>query len=370
MIIRRIGFVILSALSLMASAQVVPQHKKTHVLLEKAKLPEKPYLAFPALIDLGSDVLISYKHGRSHAGDPGATMDMLRIDCAGVVKPCGTIAALDGLIMQMGEWARFPDGSIANYIDAQKKGKPSRVGLRVVRSTDGGKTFGPVERVGVIDGVEYGYAFEAITQGKTTWMLVMTFSNLEGGKFSLKLPRVAGSVDIIRSEDSGVSWHFVRSLTRELAGAPINESSFAICGDGFIVAARGYDKRQWLMRTDGEFRVTRKVDLTKENAFITSYVGRPRVFTRDGGWYLMGRNYIALKTPMRFSMFRFDPDTLAVTKHVILDNDKGKKVPDGYYAMPYWRERSGKTEFNVVTYKRDAVRHGIIRFVYDWEEIR
>jgi hypothetical protein len=68
MIIRRIGFVILSALSLMASAQVVPQHKKTHVLLEKAKLPDKPYLAFPALIDLGSDVLVSYKHGRSLRG--------------------------------------------------------------------------------------------------------------------------------------------------------------------------------------------------------------------------------------------------------------------------------------------------------------
>ena len=370
MINRRFGLAILSALSLMASAQVVPRHKETHVLLEKAKLPDKPYLAFPALIDLGSDVLVSYKHGHSHMADPGATMDMLRINGAGVATPCGTIAALDGLIMQMGEWARFPDGSIANYIDAQKKGRPSRVGLRVVRSKDGGKTFGPVERVGVIDGVEYGYAFEAITRGKTTWMLVMTFSNLEGGKFSSKLPKGKGSVDVIRSEDSGASWKFVRSITRELDNAPINESSFALCGDGFIVAARGYDSRQWLMRTDGEFNATRKINLTKENAFIRSHLGRPRVFLRDGSWYLMGRNYIAPKTPMQLSMFRFDPDTFAVTKHVILDNDKGKKVPDGYYAMSYWREISGKTQFNVVTYKRDAVCHGIIRFAYDWEEIR
>ncbi len=365
------GFVILSALVLMASAQVVPQHKKTHVLLEKEKLPDKPYLAFPALINVGDDVLISYKQGRRHMADPGATLEMIRVNRdSGAVTPGGTIAALDGLIMQMGEWARFPDGSIANYIDAQKKGQPSRVGLRSVRSTDGGKTFGPVERVGVIDGVEYGYAFEAITRGKTTWMLVMTFSNLEGGQYPEKLPRVAGSVDVIRSEDSGVSWKFVRSITRELDNASINESSFAIYGDGFIVASRGYDRRQWLMRTDSEFKAIHKINLTKENEFMTSHVGRPRVFTRDGGWYLMGRNFIASKTPMRLSMFKFDPETFAVTKHVILDNDDGEKVSDGYYAMPYWRENAGKTEFNVVTYKRDAKLHGIIRFAYDWEEVR
>ena len=85
----------------------------------------------------------------------------------------------------------------------------------------------------------------------------------------------------------------MRSITRELGNAPINESSFAMCDDGFIVAARGYDNKQWLMRTDNGFRMKTKVNLTEKNGFINSYVGRPRVFERDGGWYLLGRNFIA-----------------------------------------------------------------------------
>lgn len=362
----------MALLPLLGAAQDAPLHKETHVLLDAAEQPDAPYLAFPALLDLGGDVLVSYKRGRSHAADPGATLDLLRLDGGtGAVTPCGTIAALDGQIMQMGEWARFPDGGIANYIDAQKKGQPSRIGLRVVRSSDGGRTFGPVERVGVIDGVEYGYAFEAFTRGPTTWMLVMTFTNLAGGAFTSPLPRVAGSVDVIRTEDSGKRWHFVRSVTRELGGAPINESSFAPCGDGFIIAARGYDSRQWLLRTDGEFRLVNKMNITGgANAFINSHVGRPRVFTRDGGWYLLGRNVVAPKTPMRLSLFRFDPETLKITKHVVLDNAEGKKVADGYYAMPYWREREGKTLFTVVTYKRETGAPNIIRLAFDWQEVR
>ena len=367
-----IELAVVAFLPLLGAAQQASLHKETYVLLDSAEQTNALYLAFPALLDLNDDVLVSYKRGRSHAGDPGATLDLLRLDGeTGGVTPCGTIAALDGQIMQMGEWARFPDGTIANYIDAQKKGQPSRTGLRAVRSSDGGRTFGPMEYVGVIDGVECGYAFEAVTRGPMTWMLVMTFTNLAGGTFTSPLPRVAGSVDVIRSEDSGKSWHFVRSITRELGGAPINESSFARCGDGFIVTTRGYDNRQWMMRTDGDFRLVHKKDITGgENTFITSHVGRPRVFTRDGGWYLLGRNVVAPKTPMRLSLFRFDPETLKITKHVVLDNAEGKKVADGYYAMPYWRERDGKTFFNVVTYKRETGAPNIIRIEFDWQEVR
>ncbi|MDA3926471.1 MAG: sialidase family protein [Kiritimatiellae bacterium] len=367
---KHLAIIFLSTISFIANAQLVPSYKKVHVLQDSASFSDRSYLAFPALIDLGIDILVSYKRGKTHAQDPDASLDMIRIGKTGEATSCGSIAAVDGEIMQMGEWVRFSDGTIANYIDVQKKGSPSRVGLKAVRSTDGGKTFGAVKRVGVIDGVEYGYAFEAITKGKTTWMLVMTFNNLEGGKYPFKRPRLAGSVDVIRSEDNGSSWHFVRSITRELNNAPINESSFAICSDGFIVAARGYDKKQWLMRTDSEFKIKHKVNVTKKNEFITSYVGRPRVFQRDSGWYLLGRNFVAPKTPMRLSMFKFDPETLTVTKHVLLDNDTGEKVADGYYAMPYWRKAEDKTEFNVVTYKRNAEIKGIIRLAFDWNEVR
>ena len=181
-----LSIIVLSSITLITNAQFVPSHKQVHVLQNSADYSERSYLAFPALIDLGSDILISYKRGKAHARDPNASLDMIRLDATGKATPCGSIAAVDGLIMQMGEWVHFADGSIANYIDAQKKGNPSRVGLRVVRSTDGGKSFGPVKRVGPVDGVEYGYAFESITKGKTTWMLVMTFSNLKGGKISFQ----------------------------------------------------------------------------------------------------------------------------------------------------------------------------------------
>jgi hypothetical protein len=354
-----------------AFSQDVPSYKKTEVLAGGDGGGERPYLAFPAVLDLGGDVLISYKRGLAHAADPGAELELLRLEGeTGQVKTRATIAQLDGAIMQLGEWVRFPNGDIASYIDARKKGQPSRIGLRTVRSTDGGATFGPVERVGVVDGVEYGYAFEAVTHGQVTWMLVMTFTNLTGGTFSQPLPRVAGSVDVIRSEDSGKSWRFVRSVTRELGGAPINESSLARFGEGFLVTARGYDSKQWLMRTDGEFRVLQKVDLAKENTFIASHVGRPRLFTRDGAWYLLGRNVTAPKTPMRLSLFRFDPETLKITRHVVLDNSEGQKVADGYYAMPYWRESGGKTVFHIVTYKRCDGPAQIIRLTFAWQEVR
>jgi hypothetical protein len=283
--------------------------------------------------------------------------------------------------MQMGEWVRFPNGDIANYIDAQRPTAPSRIGLRFVRSQDGGHNFGPVERVGKIDGVEYGYAFESITRDQSTWMLVMTFANLDGGGEPVfGAGSQPGTVDVIRSDDNGTNWRFVANITRELGGAPINESSFVPYGDGFLVAARGYDRQQWLLRTDSDFKLLHRVDLASTHPFIRSSLGRPRVFTHDGGWYLLARNTLepgatvaegVKGNPMRLSLFEFDPLSLMITRHFVLDNAEGENVADGYYAVPYWHERDGKEYLSVITYKRlNASGPDLIRLEFDWSEFQ
>lgn len=329
------------------------------------------YLAFPTVMDLGGEVLVSFKRGKSHAADAGSVQDLMRIEKAtGKVLFNGTLAAVDNEIMQMGEWVRFANGDVANYIDAQAAQGSLRTGLRVVRSNDDAKSFGPVQRAGKIEGVEYGYAFDSITRGPTTWMLVMTFANLTGGKLVHKTKSQPGSVDVIRSDDNGISWRFVRSITSELGGAPINESAFMAHGDGFIVTARGYDNREWLLRTDAGFKLIAKTDLNAANEAITSHIGRPRLFQRDGGFYLLGRNWIE-KGVMQLALFKFDPQTLAITRHVVLDNAEKKPVADGYYAQPYWTEKQGRTGFHVVTYKSGKQKvPDIIRLEFDWEEVR
>jgi hypothetical protein len=370
--------------------QVVPAYKKTQVLVAAATQGEWPYLAFPAIVDLGDDVLVSYKRGKSHAYDVGAGLDLIRLNAATqTIGSPKSLVQVDSQIMQMGEWVRFANGDVACYIDVQGKGPPTeRLGLMGLRSRDGGKTFGPLERVGVINGVEYGYPFEALTEGSSTWMLVMTFANLPGGKSVYKGRPAAGAVDVIRSNDNGQSWRLAGNITRELGNAPINESSFIRHGKGFLVTARGYDNRQWLAEFDGDFKLQRKIDLTAQYSFITSYIGRPRLFARDGNVYLLGRNFCeavpsvtaptpepltggSKKHPMRLSLFRIEPASLAITKHVLLDNAEGESVSDGYYAMPYWRERDGRTQVSVITYKRAGGRGpDILRLEYDWAELR
>jgi hypothetical protein len=361
-----------------AVVELVPRFKQSYALVESSKLPDKQYPAFPVLLDLGEkDILIGYKLGDSHASGDEASFELIHFDPA--TSAIGKMASLrrSGVLLQNGELVKFANGDVACYLDVQsartqgKSTSTTRQGLIEFRSRDSGVTFQDKGKLGTIDGVEYGYAFEAITEANTTWMLVMTFANLPGGKSIGAARGVAGSVDVVRTEDSGKSWRRVQNLTHELGDLPINESSFLRYRNGFLVSTRGYDNHQWMHVTDGEFKLRRQVDLNKENAFIRSYVGRPRLFTRDGGYYLMGRNFTGTSEPMKLSLFRFDPETFAIGKHVILDNAEKVNVTDGYYAVPYWREREGKPYFNAITYKRVANRSpDILRLEYDWEEVR
>lgn len=369
----------------------LPVHRAERVLVPSLPSMKDNYLCFPALLDLDDELLVSFKRGSRHGGDAEAVLDMIRID-GGDRSLSGwrTIATVNDKIMQMGEWVRFPNGEIGNYIDAQEvdaNGRNHRIGMRFVRSTDGGRTFGPVQRVGVVEGVEYGYPFGFIVEGQTTWALVMSFTNLQGG-YAVHPPRPhAGQVAVIRSEDNGRSWRFVRDLTKEFGGVPINESYFLRQGDGFLVVTRGYDNRVRLHRTDGAFKVVKQTDLTETHDFIASYVGRPRLFARDGQVYLIGRNWTQPTTvttgplgndgvptfpaAMKMCLFRLNTDALTVASYAILDNMEQANVTDAYYPVPYFRNVNGHTRLFVVDYKAfNRQPPQIVEFEYLWHEVR
>lgn len=383
------GFVLLALVKSTVWAAEVrqPEYRSERVLASVPVDGDNPYLAFPAVLDLGDEVLVSFKRGGFHGGGAPASLDLLRLDkrTDGVTWEPG-LAGMRNKTMQMGEWVRYPDGTIANWSDVQRPPGTERDGMQGVISMDEGKTFGPLVRFGEVDGVEYGYPFGSVVEGDTTWMIVMSFSHLEGGYSVIEKYPHAGQVAIIRSDDSGKNWQFVRNLTQEFGGIPINESFFVRAGDGFLVVTRGYDQVCRLHRTDDVFKVKQQRNLTEGNAFIERYVGRPRLFERDGGFYLIGRNWTGstviaddadghrqprFPKAMKLCLFRVNPKTLEVESYAVLDNAAAANVTDAYYPSPYWVERDGETFLRVVDYKGiDRRPPEIVEFEFRWSEIR
>ena len=339
---------------------------------------EHRYLAFPSLLRVNADeVWIAYKAGRTHATDAGAAIEVVRHSLAsGVTTLIQRLPAPPPKLYQMGELARHPDGSFALYIDVQSvgwDGRHYRSGAEVIRWNEARQAFGPADSLGLVGGVLYGYPFDFISEGRATWQLIMAFGyHQPGGRWS---------VDAIRSEDSGRSWSFVRNLTEEFGGIRGNESAFVRHADGFIVTTRGYDRVERLHRTDGEFRVRHQVELTGNYSFVNSYIGRPRLFVRDGHGYIIGRNWTrpvgasaqrgATASEMQLCLLRFDLESLALTACVVLDNADNKKVTDGYYAVTTFSGAGDDTRLHVITYKGVGGQPpDIVRFDYRWADLK
>lgn len=350
---------------------VLPKHRVEQVILDSAHETGMNYLAFPSLLPNGPDeVLIAFKRGFRHGGDKESRIEMLRFDTAkNLVRDRQIVAQEPGIIHQMGEWVRFPNGDVAVYMDVQTlgaDGRNYRAGMRENRSHDGGRTFAGLRKSRQVDGREYGYPFDFIVEGQTTYMLVMAFGYRPGDRWS---------VDVLKSTDNGASWSFVRNLAEEF-NIPQTESAFIRHDDGFIVASISYDRglSTRLHRTDGDFKLRHQVDLTGKYPFIEHSIGRPRLFKRDGNLYLLGRNW-GYREPnrrrMELALFRIDPATLEVTQWSILDNPERADVTDGYYAVPYFREINGETFLNLITYKGlNGQPPDIVRLQYRWNEIR
>lgn len=353
------------------NAPIIPRMKTTQTLISSRDLSERPYLAFPSLVHTpDGHVLVSFKRGWAHTGEGGADLDMFRFNPhTNEVSDHRTLVHVDNRVTQMGEWVTFANGDIANYIDMHITGikkQSYRTGIEGRRSTDGGKTFEPIERFPIISGVEYGYPFESRTVGARTYLLVMAFEYMTGHK---------GSVDVVATDDNGKTWSFVQDLTHQFGNPRINESTFVPYEDGFLVSTRGYDNTQRIHRTDGDFQLRHQTDLTAQHEFIDRHVGRPRLFEKDGAYYLMGRNYLGTgdDEPMKMCLFRINPEDLRVESWSILDNHEEGRVIDGYYPVPFFHQRDGVEIFNVIDYKSVVTRYpgpDIIRFEYVWDEVK
>ncbi len=326
-----------------------PSYRVEETLVSYRGIEKQDYLAFPAIVSTGkNEILLSYKRGESHARDIGAVLEIIRVDLKSgrrIQKPIQI--SVPGEIMQMGEWIRFPDGSLSTYIDAQvvdSAGKHARTGLARVTSRDNGKRFGPVERVGIVDGVEYGYLFDAATIGQRVYALIMTFEYLAGGR---------RSVDALYTDDNGGSWHFLKNLSQEFGDIRINESSLLPYQNGFLVATRGYDNQQRLHFVDRKFNLIRETNITEDTPAIDSYIGRPRLFSYEGRHFLIGRNWRDRdrSIPMELGLIRFDPKSLKVENLFVLDNLSRGKVTDGYYPCPILVDNGKETLLNVFDYR-------------------
>jgi hypothetical protein len=344
-----------------------PEYRIEETIVSYRGTGTQNYLAFPAITPSGdNEILLSHKRGKAHVNDLGAALEIVRFDLESgrpIQEPIQL--AIPGEAMQMGEWVRFPDGTLSTYIDAltvDEEGKHIRTGLVRSLSRDNGKSFGPLERVGIIDGVEYGYLFEAVSIGQRLYALIMTFEYLAGGR---------RSVDALYTDDNGETWHFIRNLSDEFGDVRINESSLIPYKNGFIVATRGYDNMQRLHQVDMDFNLITETNITEETPSISSYIGRPRLFSHDGKLFLIGRNWRApdRKIPMELALLRFDPVSLEVEKHFVLDNTEQGKVNDGYYPCPILVDTGDRKLLNVFDYRAlFGNPPDIVRFQFRAEE--
>ncbi len=368
----------------MAPTYKKPSYKAEQILVRSDDLEDKQYLAFPITLRVSrSEILISFKRGYKHAHDKESDWQLIRLNpLTNEVTSPVNITKRKGVVHENGEWFEHEDGTIDLFIDAQHSGSSKREGLISFRSTDHGHTFEPRGKFGLVDGVEYGYAFQGLVSGAQILMLVMTFEYLEGSGEKRQ-------VHVIGSEDGGNTWHRVRNLSSEFGNIPINETNMIRYQDGFLVITRGYDDMARIHKVDSRFRKIKQTNLTETHDFMKKYISRPRIFEADGRYYLIGRNYTKThpttlsEWPMELCFYRIDPDTFEIISYSVLDNAERKLVGDGYYAAPYWQERGGELYFNVITYRGIGCHHpdnkhlpvdpykpDIVRLEFIWNEIR
>lgn len=348
---------------------ITPETKESQILVSHKQLDEKRYLAFPAVTVLpGDEVLVTFKRGTAHGNDREADCDIIRLNTAtNRVTEHRTIGSIPDRKFQLTVPLATSDGNLHFYTDLQHTGPDGRhyrEGMLHTLSKDKGKSYMPWEKVELVDGIEYAYPFDFIIEGKTIYMLAMSFGYRPGGRWS---------VAILKSEDGAKSWTFIKNITEALGNVAINESAFVRTGEGFTVVVRGYGNQPTqIARFDAAFNLREVKDLTGTGV-LEGLIGWPRIYLKGGSLYVLGR----VRTPdtefMQLGLLRVGVKTLEIEQVALLDNESGTlPVKDGYYAGAYWTEKGGVTWLNTVTYRSvgDAGNPDIIRFSFPWSEVQ
>lgn len=357
----------------------IPQTVTSQTLLAHKGLEGKNYLAFPALLRLSDEkVLITFKRGTSHGSDREADCDALVFNTAtNQVTDHFKLGSIPAKKFQLTVPVKTADGIVRLYTDMQNQGQDNknyREGMHYSTLKKDGRSTEEWKRLPEIGRIEYGYPFDFIVEGKTVYMLAMSFGYRPGSTWS---------VAVLRSDDGTATWKFVKDITAALGGGPINESSFVRTGNDFLIVCRGYPGQSTrIARFDKSFNLLKVADLTGSDKALSNYIGWPRIFLRDGHAYVLGRIWPNLpgeplpSTGMkdsRLGLIRIDPESLTVKKVALLDNAEGLlPVKDAYYAAPYWQTAGGETWFNTITYRSlgAAEAPDIIRLAFLWDEVK
>ena len=340
-----------------------------HVLeqiLYDADAEPRTYCAFPSILKTcDTEILIAYKHGFDHMMDDSA-LELIRFHPGTKqVKSREVLEDTPGENCQDPEIMRMPNGDLMIYLDVQQAfTRPKRLGIKIFRSSDSGKTW--KSEAGTLQddtGIVYGYVFDDVVLGEDIYLLAMTFPELEN-------KGCGRSVHVLHSRDNGHHWHHLKNLT-EVFGYPFNESTFLPIQDGFLVVTRG-DKQgeariSKAFSVDRDWNVRNSCNLTEQTTCI-HFLGRPKLFCEDGAYYLLTRN-VPPSGGTDLMLYQINAETLLPEGHVCLQH-LDKALQDSFYAESYWTEERGEKQLQVITYS-DHFSKGpdIVRLEFSWTEL-
>ncbi len=380
----------------------IPEYNEVEILYDgDTETPETDeyythaYSAFPTLLHLSDEkVMVVFKRGIGHAYNEGHDDIMIYNPKTEEIVSRESFYNVKGENPQNPELAKMPNGDIVAFLDRQTAtAELTSIGVKQYRLKYDAETgtyadewvFDPGNTedeptnndefalLQDTDGVQYFSTFDDAVVGDTIYELAIT-----GGSHANTL---AGydkynngdtAVHVIKSTDNGYTWEHVMNVT-EASGMSINESSLEPLDDGgFFFVCRGYDLKTTVFTTDADFNITNKSVVSDEYSCI-QYIGRPKIFKKDGEYYLVCRN-VRSGANEELALYKFDVENLAPETYVVIEEPMTTASSlggHGHYAEPFFVEKDGVEYLNLINYTNAYTGNpDIVRYELLWDEVK